>query len=203
MIAFRQFLRKYGITLLPIGIQSTLPGDILKKEKRGYYPYTQLRKLGNLPDAQWKVDWTAAHVTQEKVSRSLSLKGKYSLRGMGVDIGGGLSKAKSATYTISGVKAKQLVKLDILEVEALLEGIKRQKKGTWRKIRGNHFVELTFYATEFTIDFEVDGNIDLKGEVGDGLSHEAGTSVKWTKKTRLKVSQNDQIPFGFKRMRIR
>ena len=203
MIAFRQFLRKYGITLLPVSIQTTTPGDILKKKKRSYYPYTSLHKWSDLPVSKWKTGWTGAHITQEKISRTLSLQGKYSLKGMGVDIAGGLGKVKSATYTITGVKAKKLESLDTLQIEAILAGIKSQKKGTWRKLRGNHLVELTFYATDFTIDFEVEGDLNLKAEIGEKVTHAPNTSIKWTSRKSLKIAQNDAIPFGIKRFRIK
>jgi hypothetical protein len=201
MITFRQFLGKYGLTLLPVGIETTVPGDILKRERRGYYPYAKMKKVAD-NDLNWNVGWTGANITEEKVSRTLSLNGKYSLKTMGVNINGGLSKAKSATYTISGVKAKKLVELTTMEVEQFLDTIKN-KKSAWKKIKGKEFVELTFYATEFTIDFEVDRGIDLKAEVAQKISHEASAKVEWTTKTSLRIASNDNIPFGFKGFRIR
>lgn len=202
MIAFRQFLRKYGITLLPVSVKSIQPGDILEKKNRGYYPYTHLNKIVNDPDTKWQTRIEAANIVQEKVSRTLSLKGKYSLKSMGVDIGGGLSKAKSATYTITGVKARVLKNVDTMYVEEKLADIKSKNKTKWKYIRGKRFIELGFYATEFTIDFDVDGDIGLKGEIGGNISHGAEASVKWTTKTRIKVTQNNEVPFGFKGFKI-
>ena len=33
-------------------------------------------------------------------------------------------------------------------------------------------MEITFYATEFTISFDVDGNVDLSAEVAGKLTHD-------------------------------
>ena len=203
MIAFRQFLNKYGILLLPVSIKSMEPGAILRKEKRGYYPFTSMREVLADSSSKWNVHLEDANIVQEKVSRTLSLKGKYSLKTMGVDIGGGLSKAKSATYTISGVKAKILKNASTMYVEQQLDHIKSNDRRTWKRIKGKAFVELTFYATEFTIDFDVDANANIKADVGQKITHGAGADIKWTTKTRIKVTSNDAIPFGFKRLRIR
>ena len=203
MIAFRQFLRKYGITLLPVSVETTKPADILKKEKRGHFPYTHLGKVIEKPASTWKDVWVGASITQESVSRTLSLNGKYSLKSMGVNINGGLAKAKSATYTISGIKAKKLETTDTMEVENFLTDIKSKKPAIWKKIRGKSFVEMTFYATEFTISFDVEGNVDLSAEVAGKLTHDAGASVKWTSKTVLKIAKNNNIPFGVKMFKIK
>lgn len=203
MIAFRQFLNKYGITLLPVSIESTKPADILKKEKRGYYPYSHLGKVIEKPSSTWKNVWVGASITQESISRTLSLKGKYSLKSMGVNINGGLAKAKSATYTISGVKAKKLDTTDTMEVESFLTEIRAKKPAIWKKIRGKNYVEMTFYATEFTISFDVEGDVDISAEVAGKLTHDAGATVKWTSKTVIKIAKNDNIPFGVKMFRIK
>ena len=202
MITFRQFLRKYGLTLLPVSIQTTIPGNILKKEKRGYYPYTHLSKLIRKSDDFWEVMWTGANITEEKISRTLSLEGKYSLKTLGVNINGGLKKAKSATYSITGVKAKQFVNLDVFEVEQMIDSL-RNRHSSWKRIRGNRMVELTFYASEFSIEFEVEGDVDLKAEVAQKIAHGPSSKIEWTTKTSLKIANNDSIPFGFKGFRIR
>lgn len=203
MIAFRQFLRKYGITLLPISVDSTKPADILKKEKRGYYPYSHLGKVIDKPSSVWKDVWVGASITQESISRTLSLKGKYTLKSMGVNINGGLAKAKSATYTISGVKAKKLETTDTMEIENFLSEIKAKKPAIWKKLRGKNYVEMTFYATEFTISFDVEGDVDLSASVAGKLTHDASATAKWTSKTVLKIAKNDNIPFGVKMFKIK
>ena len=75
--------------------------------------------------------------------------------------------------------------------------LKSKKKKDWRRINGKSLVELTFYATEFTIDFEVEGNIDLSAEVGEKITHDVETKINWTTNTSLKIATNDKIPFGF------
>ncbi len=203
MISFRQFLGKYGIVLLPVSVETTVPGDILRKERRGYYPFGSMKNISRNAELDWNVQEIQANFTEENISRSLSLKGKYSLKSMGVNINGGLSKAKSATYTITGVKAKNLKSIDTFTIEKELSEIKSRSRSDWKRIKGNKLVELTFYATDFTIDFEVEGNFDLSAEVGSKVTHDIGAELVWKTKTSISISKNDRVPFGFKGLRIK
>lgn len=203
MVTFRQFLSKYGITLLPVSVASTLPGDILERKNRGYYPFASLDKIAAENIYDWSISQVQSNIVAEDISRSVNLDGKASLKSLGLNISGGLTKARSANYIISGVTSKELKSISALQTEEILQNIRKTQRSVWKDIHGKQLVELTFYAESFTIDFQVDGNVDLQAEVGDKLSHPDGSKISWSSKNSITISQNDHVPFGFKGEKIR
>lgn len=78
-----------------------------------------------------------------------------------------------------------------------LQELRRSNKDLWKLINNNTIADYTYYATEVTVDFEVEGAVDLKTEIENQIVVTGDASVEWKSKSKFVISNNDQIPFGF------
>jgi hypothetical protein len=131
------------------------------------------------------------------VQRSLSLSGKASLNEFGINIGGGLSNARSVNFYISGVKCRTFVNQSKITLIPRLQELRKTNKSLWKLVNNNRIADYTYYATEITVDFEAGGNANLQAEIENKLTISADASINWKSSSRFVISNNDAIPFGF------
>jgi hypothetical protein len=200
-IKFTQFLRQYGILLLPVQYEDFLPGIAAEKQNKGYTKYANLSDaFGQSPDA-WKTKMEKANIVTGNVKRTLSLKGKASIEQFGVGIEGGLSKASSVEYTITGIKAMGLVSKTRADIEEAIAIMKKDQK-KYKRYQKKMAVDKIFFANAFNVKFETAGNVDLQAEIELNIKLAAGTSIEWTSKRAFTISNNDTVPFGFSYVRF-
>jgi hypothetical protein len=131
------------------------------------------------------------------VERSLSLAGKASIDEMGINIAGGLSKAKSVNFYISGVKCRTFLNQSKITLIPRLQELRKNNKALWKLVNNNIIADYTYYATEVTAEFDVEGGVNLQAEVKDQIRIDGKASVDWKSDRKFVVSGNDAIPFGF------
>src|SRR5262245_436788 len=109
-LAFPEFLRRHQLQLLAVSTDDIVPGAVVDKERRGYAPQGHLSEvLTDETEGYWDTEMNEANLVYGTVERSVGLGGKASLSEMGVTVQGGLSRARSATFSITGVYARTFV----------------------------------------------------------------------------------------------
>jgi hypothetical protein len=196
-LPFPQFLQRYGITLLFSSDPSVIPGAIIEKRKQGYFCVGTLAQVFKDPPPTWNTILQPANLVYGTVQRSLSLTGKASLNEFGIGINGGLSKARSVDFFISGVKCRVFENQSKITLIPRLQELRKSNKALWKLVNNNRIADYTYYATEVTADFAVEGNADLRAEIENKITLGGGASVDWKSKSKFVISQNDAIPFGF------
>jgi hypothetical protein len=56
LIAFPQFLRRYGIKMPVTSTPDIFPGALIEQRKRGYFRYGHLRQVLGGNEASWRVE---------------------------------------------------------------------------------------------------------------------------------------------------
>ncbi|MDZ4784497.1 MAG: hypothetical protein SGJ02_00310 [bacterium] len=195
-VDFIQFLRQYGMRLLPVQLDDFVPGIAAEKVKKGYATYDTLSNAFQQPAIDWDTKVQEANIVTGNIVRTLSLKGKGSLHEFGVDIEGGLSRSSSVTFSITGVKAMGLKKKTRADIETAIETIKKNK-ATYKKYKDKLAIDKTFYATIFTATFETQTGVNLRAEIEQNIRLSAGTTIDWKSNKSFNISNNDKVPFGF------
>lgn len=196
-LPFPQFLKRYGITLLFASDPSVAPGAIIEKRKRGYFCAGTLAQVFKDPPPAWDTILQPANLVYGTVERNLSLSGKASLDEFGININGGLTKARSVNFFISGVKCRVFVNQSKILLIPRLQELRRSNKDLWKLVNNNMIADYTYYATEVTADFEVEGGVNLQAEIENQISVTGNAAIDWKSKSKFVISQNDAIPFGF------
>ena len=196
-LPFPQFLKRYGITLLFSSDPGVVPGAIIEKRNRGYFCAGTLAQVFKDPPPAWDTVLQPANLVYGTVERSLSLAGKASIDEMGIIIAGGLSKAKSVNFYISGVKCRTFLHQSKITLIPRLQEMRKNNKALWKLVNNNIIADYTYYATEVTAEFDVEGGVNLQAEVKDQISVNGNASVDWKSDRKFVISDNDAIPFGF------
>lgn len=196
-LPFPQFLNRYGITLLFASDPGVVPGAIIEKRKQGYFCAGWLNQVFDDPPEAWMTQLQPANLVYGTVQRSLSLSSKTSLNEFGISIGGGLSKARSVNFYISGVKCRTFVNQSKITLIPRLQQLRKTNKPLWKLVNNNRIADYTYYATEITVEFETEGNVNLQAEIEKKLTVSENAAVNWKSSSKFVISQNDDIPFGF------
>ena len=196
-LPFTQFLQRYGITLLFSSDAGIIPGSIIEKRKQGYFSVGKLEQIFHDPPPAWDTILQPANLVYGTVQRSLSLLGKSSLHEFGLGIQGGLSKARSVDFYITGVKCRVFAHQSKILLIPRLQELRKTNKELWKLVNNKRVADYTFYATEITVEFESEGSADIKAEIQNKITIDASASVDWKSKSKLVLSNNDNIPFGF------
>lgn len=196
-LPFPQFLRRYGITLLFASDPGVVPGAIIEKRGKGYFCAGTLAQIFGDPPPAWDTALQPANLVYGTVERSLSLTGKASLDELGINIDGGLSKAKSVNFFISGVKCRVFVNQSKILLIPRIQELRKKNKALWKLVNNNQIADYTYYATEVTAEFDVEGGVDLKAEIDNRITVVGNAAIDWKSKSKFVISNNDFIPFGF------
>lgn len=196
-LPFPQFLKRYGITLLFSSDPGVKPGAIIEKRRQGYFSAGTLEQIFKDPPPAWDTALQPANLVYGSVDRSLSLNGKASLNELGISIDGGLSRARSVNFYISGVKCRVFVNQSKITLIPRLQELRRDNKPLWKLVNNNIIADYTYYATEVTAEFDVDGSVDLKAEIENRIRVGGNAAVSWQSKSKFVISNNEAVPFGF------
>ena len=200
----RQFLRKYNLTFLPVATPDVVPGAVLTKRK-GYMYWGHLSEvLQGEPKKFWSVELDPANIIEGTVERTLSLKGKSGFRQMGVQVGGGLQKAKSVNLSISSVRVRTFRNgpgyASMLSLIPRIQRLRKKNRAAWKTINNKRVVLEVYYAAEATVTFTTSGDVDLKAEIAraGGVNVEGDGVVRWTGKKSFRIARNEKVPFAFR-----
>jgi hypothetical protein len=200
----KQFLQKYNLTFLPVATPDVVPGAVLTKRK-GYMYWGHLDQiLQGEPKRFWSVEMEPANIIEGTVERTLSLKGKSSLGQMGVQVDGGLKRAKSVKFSISAVRVRTFRNgrgyASMLSLIPKIQRLKKRNRAAWKTINNKRVVLEVYYASEATVSFATSGEVNLKAEIAKagGVTVEGDGVVKWTGKKSFKIARNDKVPFAFR-----
>ena len=196
-LPFTQFLQRYGITLLFSSDTGVIPGSILEKRKQGYFCVGTLEQIFKDPPPAWDTVLQPANLVYGTVQRSLSLLGKTSLNEFGIGIHGGLTQARSVDFFITGVKCRIFANQSKILLIPRLQNLRKSNKALWKLVNNNRIADYTFYATEITAEFEAVGGADIKANIQNKITVDSSVSLDWKSKSKLVISNNDSIPFGF------
>ncbi len=196
-LPFPQFLKRYGITMLFASDPGVVPGAIIEKRRQGYFSAGTLEQVFKDPPPAWDTALQPANLVYGTVERSLSLSGRASLDEFGIGIQGGLSRAKTVNFYISGVKCRVFVNQSKIMLIPRLQQLRKNNKVLWKLLNNNIIADYTYYATEVTAEFVVDGNVDLQAEIQNRITVIGNAAVDWKSKSKFVISNNDAVPFGF------
>lgn len=200
-VPMMQFLGEYGLVQLGASSEMIVPGRVIAR-KAGR-PIAYLKNVLEGTQDEWPTLLVNANLPYQVVWDN-DLTGRSSLRIPGIlTVAGGLAKAARGTFTISQVHSCVFdrKRMDLDEVRLQLrvdEWCKDPKaKPLYRRIRGQMVVQSTWYASEFTLELEAPGGVDLSATVPvKKITVDGGGEVKWTSKTTLKVKGSDKVPFA-------
>jgi hypothetical protein len=201
-LPFPQFLKRYGIMLLFAATPNVVPGAVMEKRRKGYFAIGSLKDVLGDTAATWTSKLQGANLVYGTVERQLNLKGKASLNEFGVEIGGGLQRAKSVTFSISGVRARIFVSQSKLTLVPKIHRLRKTDRRMWKQINNNWIADYTYYATEATLEFNVGSGVDLKGEIENRIKLSGNAGVKWKSNRSFTLTRNDAVPFGFSGWRV-
>lgn len=196
-LPFKQFLRRFGITLFFDADDSIVPGTVIEKVKKGYHAKGHLKSLINLPDTRWEHELRNANMVYGTVERTLSLSGKSKLNEFGVNISGGLGKATSVSFHITGVKARIFKDLDEFTLIPLTDRLRKNHPDKWALLNGHTVATKLYHATEVKYHFKCQGNVNLEAAISNKLHVAAGTKITWDTKKFFTITKNESVPFGF------
>jgi len=202
-----QFLKEYGLILVGASNETIVPGAILDPD-RGYARIAYLKNQLEGTNDEWRTQMVEGHVS-DNVVWDRSLKGKASLKIEGlIGIGGGLGKADKGTFSISTVKTRVFVDqgLEEIPLRARVQTWSQDpnSKVAYKLIHHKSVVQSTWYASEFTLEFDTARNVDVSADVKkiSNVPVVAGGSAEWEGKNRLKVTGNDRVPFAIRAWKI-
>jgi len=208
-LEFPEFLKRHQLQLLAVSTDDVIPGAVVDQERRGYAPQGRLEEiLAAEPPAFWDTEMNQANLVYGTVERTFSLAGKASLTEMGVRIDGGLARAKSATFAITGVYARTFMNgsghASMFSLVPKLHDLKKADKPRWKLVNGKWIVLETFYASEARISFDTSGEVNLKAEVdaAGGANVSGSGGIKWTGKRAFTITGNNQVPFAFRGWKV-
>jgi hypothetical protein len=204
-IRFPQFLRRYNLNLLPVATSDYTPGSVLAKKRKGYLHQGHLRQLlRGKPGRFWETEINPANVVYGEVERTLSLRGRSSLDQMGILIEGGLGRARSVSFTISAVHARTfrsgVDQASLFTISPLIQRLKKRDRASWKLLDDKWAVLESYYATEASVSFRTEGNVDLKAEIEKvgGVTVHGGGGLKWTGRRSFRITENRTVPFAFR-----
>lgn len=200
----RQFLRRYNLNLLPVAHPDIVPGAVLTK-KRGFTYWGHLSELLTGPPGKyWSVEMDPANIIDGTVERSISLKGKSSLKQMGVNVEGGLERARSVNFSVSAVRVKTFRNgpghASMLSLIPKVRELRKRNKSAWKLINNKRVVLETYYASAATVTFKTSGSVNLKAAVNaaGGAKVDGGGTVKWTGNRSFRIARSFRVPFAFR-----
>lgn len=204
-VKFPAFMKRYQLQLLGVATDDVLPGAVVDRAKRGYIPQGHLRDLlPSEPARFWETEQNQANIVYGRVERDIKLGGKSSLSEMGVQIGGGLERASSATLAITDILARTFVSTSghasLFSLSPKVFALRQSDKTSWRLVNGKWIVLETYYASEVTVEFTTNGNIDLQADIAGkgGVTASGSGAVTWTGKRSFTITNNNAVPFAFR-----
>ena len=191
-LPFNEFRKRFGIVLLFASEASIVPGDLFDKKKLGFSKVGHIKDYLKGPKERFTHRLEDANMVYGAIEDSMDLTGKSKLSWLGLVFGGGLKKAKAVEFAITGVKAR------IFDPDKADSALKlfneliqlRTEKQVWKQLDNCWMAHHAWYAT----DFATAGGVDLRAEIGDRI--DAGGDFSWTGKSKLKITNNDKVPFG-------
>lgn len=196
-LLFPQFLNRYGIKLFFSSVADTKPGAIIKRQKRGFFVIGTLDDVLEGGSTRWASKLQDANFVYGRVDRTLSLKGKASLKEFGVDIEGGLNRVSAVTYQITGVKARSFKTQSRIKILPELENLRLTDKTKWKLINNCWIAEYVYHASEFTVKFDADTGVKLKADVEQRIKISGEVELDWKTDRSFTIANNLDIPFGF------
>lgn len=196
-LLFPQFLNRYGIKLFFSSVSDTKPGAIIKRQKRGFFVIGTLDDVLEGGSTRWASKLQDADFVYGRVDRTLSLKGKASLKEFGVSIDGGLNRASAVTYQITGVKARSFKTQSRIKILPELENLRLTNKAKWKLINNCWIAEYVYYATEFTVKFDAATGVKLKADVEKKIKITGEAELNWKTDRSFTITNNLEVPFGF------
>lgn len=202
-LPFPQFLKRYGIMLLFAATPNIVPGAVMEKRRKGYFAIGSLKDVLGGTAASWASKLQGANLVYGTVERQFNLKGKASLKEFGLEISGGLQRAKSVTFSISGVRARTFMSQSKLALVPKIHSLRKADRRLWRQVLNNNWIaDYTYYATEATVVFNVASGVDLKGEIENRINISGTAGIKWKSNRSFTITRNDAVPFGFSGWKI-
>jgi len=197
-ISFPQFLNRYGIKMLVTSTPDIVPGAVIERRKRGFFKYGHLQKILGGTNNSWQIQLQPANFIYGTVERSLSLNARTRLDEFGVNIGGGLERAKSVNFFLQNVQAKILVDRSKMDLIPELFDYRQEHRGKWNRELNNKWVaDYTYYATEVRFSFETAGGADLRADIANHIFVSANSTIQWRSKKSFVITKTDDVPFGF------
>ena len=196
-LLFPQFLNRYGIKLFFSSVADTKPGAIIKRQKRGFFVIGTLDDVLEGGSTRWASKLQDANFVYGRVDRTLSLKGKASLKEFGVNIEGGLNRASTVTYQITGVKARSFKTQSRIKILPELENLRLTDKTKWKLINNCWIAEYVYHASEFTVKFDAATGVKLKADVEQRIKISGEVELDWKTDRSFTIANNLDIPFGF------
>jgi hypothetical protein len=209
---FPQFLKQYNLLLLPVATDDTVPGAVLDTGgffSKGFTYQGHLSELmPRVPDEFWETELDRANLFTGTINHSFNLRGKSNLSLWGVNIGGGLARANSASFRIMGVSARSFANgkghASILTLKPLLMRLKQVQPEAYEVLVNDYIVLETYYASECLIEFDVTRGADIQAEVlqAGGVTVGGQGSADWKSTNSIVVTKNVEVPFAFSGLRV-
>ncbi len=209
---FPQFLKRFNLLLLPVSTDDIVPGAVLDTGgffDRGFTYQGHLNELmPRIPDDFWETELNRANLVTGAVSHSVSLRGKSALSFWGVNVSGGLTRARSARVRITGIHARSFADgkghASILTLRPLLARLKVAQPEAYQVLINDYVVMETFYASECIIDLDANSDANLRAEVelAGGIQVGGEGQAAWKSNSSFVVSQNVEVPFAFSGFRV-
>jgi len=199
---FPQFLKNHGIKLFFSSVEDTVPGAIIKKRKRGFFPIGTIQQVLGGGSAKWATKLQSANFAQGTIERNLSLKGKTSLDEFGVNVEGGLKHASSVNFQITDVKARTFESESIITFWDDIFKIRDTNPQRWKMINNCWLADHVYYASEMKVTFKVDASINLKGDIENRVKVSGDAAIEWDSNRSFTITKNKKVPFGFSARKI-
>lgn len=199
---FPQFLKSHGIKLFFSAVEDIVPGVIIEKQKKGFFPIGTIEQVLGGESAKWATKLQSANFAKGTVERTLSLKGKTSLDEFGLKVNGGLTHASSVNFQITDVKARTFESQSKITIWPDILKIRDSNQQMWKMINNNWLADMVYYASEMKVTFKVDAGINLKADIENRVKVSGGGGLEWDSNRSFAITNNQQVPFGFSGWKI-
>jgi|GEM_PF-3086104 len=199
MATYMQYLKRNGIRSLPASTRRLHPASILCRRKKGFSEEGRLDDL--LDKAEWSASSDDASIVVGTFTRKLSLKGKASVRQLGLNISGGLQHASSVTYEVEDVRVKEFNDTNTLIKKAqAIEKFLETQAG--KRLKNCFLAQRLWYATKFEVHFERMTTAEVKDVLKKHLE-KGSLKGELSSKGTIIVATRATVPFGFTGKRLR
>ena len=198
-----QFLKKYGIRLLPVSSKDVVPGLVLARER--LTPITSLEYRLDGTTGVWPTTTVEGKIVDAFTwEEARDASGGLTIPGI-VSITGGLAKGRSGVFKVSNTTLRMLdtaTQPDLFELDLkhrLAQWRKQSENRTWwHRLDDHWFVQSAWFAEDFTLEFKTESGaeIDVQATVAAEVNVEAGATVNWTSESSLTVTGVKTVPFA-------
>lgn len=193
-----------GIEFLIVSDTNFIPGTVINKLR----PVTKQGHIKSIIPSKESTYWDTDRVkgnilAGDTLSGSSDFKGNVSLLSF-LKIKSSVKSLYSYKYEIDTIEACNFLNTSKLDLMPLLRKMKTGDKEAWKSVKTFYVVTETYYAKTFSITLQKNGTVVTEVEFKQDFENiEGNVQFDFNRGGRIIVSNNSDVPFGFKAFHLK